>query len=209
MRCAQTAARYAWSTPRCPPPPAASSRRCAGQAIRLQDLGRGRRLCNGVLGGLVSISRVRPAPPSTHGRPCSSVPSAVSSASARPAYLCALRPQAGGRLLAPRHCLKYSCMRHSAPQSAHHHRSARPALLSQTLAAMRSTSSPSSSEQEVSSAPSHSSGSSSSSSLLDSSRIGFTSRLARRASTVADGDGAGTSSSLLLNVLFSQAETSG
>jgi hypothetical protein len=52
-------------------------------------------------------------------------------------------------------------------------------------------------------------GSSLSSSLPDSSRIDFASPLARRASTAADGDGTGTSSSLPAHghVLFSQAET--
>jgi hypothetical protein len=57
---------------------------------------------------------------------------------------------------------------------------------------------PTSSSEETSSSPSHSTGSSLSSSLPDSSRIDFASRLARRASTAADGDGAGTSSSLLM-----------
>ena len=52
-------------------------------------------------------------------------------------------------------------------------------------------------------------GSSLSSSLPDSSRIDFASPLARRASTAADEDGTGTSSSLPAHghVLFSQAET--
>ena len=52
------------------------------------------------------------------------------------------------------------------------------------------------------------SGSSASSSLPDSSRIDFASRPARRATTAADGEGAGTSSSLLM-LLKPATETCG